>query len=175
MIWTLRAASIEISNQGSIMKTRFTIPLLAVLASGVAGVPVLAAGSATNPSTLVIRHQTHGCHSWSLDGGAYKPSQAVTIRRGGSLIVTNNDVMPHKLIETSGPAVTITRLSAGMAGMGLKGKFPPAMMARMRSAAKVSFTKAGIYKFTTKAGEDYMSGIKTIGDDNVLKLTVTVR
>ncbi|MDX6540998.1 MAG: hypothetical protein QOI71_2608 [Gaiellales bacterium] len=154
---------------------RFTIPMFAALALAVAGVPVLAAGSASNPSTLVIRHQTQGCHSWSLNGDAYKPSQSATIARGDSLSVTNNDVMPHKLIETSGPAVTITRLGAGMAGMGLKGNFPPAMMARMRSAAKVTFSKAGVYKFTTKAGEDYMSGVKTSGEDNVLKLTVTVR
>ena len=81
--------------------------------------------------------------------------------------------MPHKLIETSGPAVTFTRLTAGM-GMGLKGTFPPAMLARMGSSSKVTFTKAGVYKFTTKAGEDYMTGVKTIGEDNVLRLTVTV-
>ena len=48
------------------------------------------------------------------------------------------------------------------------------MMARMGSRTKVTFGKAGIYKFTTKAGEDFMSGIKTIGEDNVLGLTVTV-
>ena len=39
----------------------------------------------------------------------------------------------------------------------------------------VTFTKPGVYKFTTKAGEDFMSGVKTIGEDNVLRLTVTVR
>jgi plastocyanin len=161
------------------MKTKLTVPMLAVLAGVVAGVasaPASAANSAAKPSTLVIRHQTHGCHSWSLDGGAYKPSQSVTIHRGGSLSITNHDVMPHKLIETSGPAVTITRLSAGMAGMmGLKGTFPPAMLARMNAAAKVTFRTPGVYKFTTKPGEDFMSGIKTIGADNILKLTVSVR
>jgi hypothetical protein len=37
--------------------------------------------------------------------------------------------------------------------------------------------KAGVYKFTTKAGEDYSwaSNMKTTGEDNVLRLTVTVR
>jgi plastocyanin len=161
------------------MNTKLTLPMLAVLAGVVAGVasaPVSAAGSATAPSTLVIRHQVRGCHSWSLGGGAYKPSQTVSIHRGGSLSITNNDVMPHKLVETSGPAVTITRLKAGMPGvMGLKGTFPPAMMARMNSAAKLTFRTPGVYKFTTKPGEDYMSGMKTIGADNVLRLTVTVR
>lgn len=101
----------------------------------------------------------------------------MTIRRGGSISVTNNDVMPHKLIETRGPAVTITRLNAGMTGMGmgLRGTFPPAMMAHMGAAARITFSRAGVYRFTTKPGEDYMKGIKTIGADNALELTVTVR
>ena len=81
--------------------------------------------------------------------------------------------MPHKLVETSGPAVKIVRLSPGM-GMGMKGTFPAGMMARMGASSKVTFTKPGVYKFTTKVGEDYMSGVKTTGEDNVLKLTVTV-
>ena len=39
----------------------------------------------------------------------------------------------------------------------------------------VKFAKAGVYTFTTKAGEDHTNGAKTIGEDNVLKLNVTVR
>jgi hypothetical protein len=38
----------------------------------------------------------------------------------------------------------------------------------------VTFTKPGRYVFGTKPGEDYMKGVKTIGEDNVLKLVVTV-
>jgi hypothetical protein len=48
------------------------------------------------------------------------------------------------------------------------------MLARMGAADRITFTKAGVYHFTTKAGEDYMKGIKTIGEDNVLRLTVRV-
>jgi hypothetical protein len=156
------------------MKITPRIPMLAMLAVAAAGVMGASASAAGNPSTLVIRHQTHGCHSWSANGDAYKPNQAIALRRGASLNVTNNDVMPHKLIETSGPAVAIVRLKAGM-GMGMKGTMPPAMLGRMGSSSKVTFAKPGVYKFTTKAGEDYMSGIKTVGEDNVLRLTVTVR
>jgi hypothetical protein len=47
-------------------------------------------------------------------------------------------------------------------------------MARMGARTKVTFTKAGTYRFTTKVGEDYMKGVKTVGEDNVLKLTVVV-
>ena len=153
------------------MKTKSTIPMLAVLVS--AGAIMATGASASGGSTLVIRHQVQGCHSWSANGDAYKATQAIKLQRGASLSVTNNDVMPHKLVETSGPAVKIVRLSPGM-GMGMKGTFPAGMMARMGASSKVTFTKPGVYKFTTKVGEDYMSGVKTTGEDNVLKLTVTV-
>jgi hypothetical protein len=153
------------------MRTKSTLPMLAVLVS--AGAIMATGASASGGSTLVIRHQVKGCHSWSANGDAYKAAQAIKLQRGASLSVTNNDVMPHKLVETSGPAVKISRLAVGM-GMGMKGTFPPAMMARMGSASKVTFTKPGVYKFTTKVGEDYMSGVKTTGEDNVLRLTVTV-
>ncbi len=48
-------------------------------------------------------------------------------------------------------------------------------MSRMGASVKVVFSKAGTYRFTTKAGEDYKGiNVKTIGEDNVLHLTVTV-
>ena len=153
------------------MKITSTIPMLAVLVS--AGAIMATGAAASGGSTLVIRHELKGCHAWSANGDAYKATQAIKLHRGASLSVTNNDVMPHKLVETSGPAVKITRLAVGM-GMGMKGTSPPAMMARMGSSSKVTFTKPGVYKFTTKAGEDYMAGVKTVGEDNVLRLTVTV-
>jgi hypothetical protein len=161
------------------MNARYAIPLLALAALTAGGAASVTASATTSPASqakLVIRHQLQGCHSWSLNGVSYRSSQAATIRRGGSITVTNNDVMPHKLVETSGPAVAITRVTTGMGrGMGLKGTFPPAMLARMGSASRLTFAKPGVYKFTTKAGEDYMSGVKTVGEDNVLTLTVTVR
>jgi hypothetical protein len=47
----------------------------------------------------------------------------------------------------------------------------------MGATLKVTFTHAGLYHFTTKAGEDYpaMASMKTVGEDNVLRLTVRVR
>jgi hypothetical protein len=81
-------------------------------------------------------------------------------------------VMPHKLVKTSGPAVVYTRVRTGM-GMGPKAT-TPAMLTHMGAASKITFTHRGVYKITTHAGEDYMSGIKTIGEDNVLRLTVHV-
>ncbi len=155
------------------MKIKRTIPLLTLLVLAGVLAALAPAASSSSQASLVIRHQTRGCHSWSLNGGAYRTSQTIIIRRGGSVSVTNNDVMPHKLIKTSGPAVTYTRLKVGSM-MGLKGTFPPAMLAHMSASSKITFAKAGVYRFTTKAGEDYMTGIKTVGEDNVLHLTVRV-
>lgn len=49
-------------------------------------------------------------------------------------------------------------------------------MNHMSAQARVVFAKVGTYKFTTRAGEDYpaMKGMQTIGEDNVLRLTVVV-
>ena len=44
----------------------------------------------------------------------------------------------------------------------------------MGASLKITLIKPGVYHFTTKAGEDYMAGMKTIGEDNVLRLTVVV-
>jgi hypothetical protein len=155
------------------MKIAPRIPMLAVVTVAAAGAMATSGLAAGSPATLVIRHQLHGCHSWSANGDAYKPTQAITLHRGASLSITNNDVMPHKLVETSGPAVTIVRLKTGT-GMGMQGMMPPSMMGRMGSSSKITFKQPGVYKFTTKVGEDYMSGVKTIGEDNVLRLTVKV-
>jgi hypothetical protein len=154
------------------MNIKRTIPLLALFAlTGILAAIAPAAPSAHNQ--LAIRHQLRGCHAWSLNGGAYKVGQTVSIYHGGALTVVNHDVMPHKLVQTSGPAVTYTRVSRG--GMiGLKGTYPAAMLARMGSTTAITFSSAGVYRFTTKPGEDYMSGIKTMGEDNVLHLTVRV-
>jgi plastocyanin len=141
------------------MKLKRMIPLLTLLL--LAGVLTALAPAATshNQASLVIRHQTRGCHSWSLDSGAYKASQTVYLQRGATIEVTNDDVMPHKLVLTSGPALTYTR---------------PALLGRMGASTRITFAKVGVYHLTTKPGEDYMTGVKTVGADNVLRLTVHI-
>ena len=129
---------------------------LAAFALSLAG--AASAVSAPGHASVLIRHQTHGCHSWSVDGGAFKASQSITLHRGGWLAVTNNDVMPHTFVLTSGPSLRIAHAKLG----------------HMGAALKITLTKPGVYRFSTKAGEDYMAGIKTTGNDNVLKLTVVV-
>ena len=135
--------------------------LVAALAACAAALLVSSASAHGTAATVTIRHQIKGCHSWSFDGGAYKATQVTTLNRGSTLTVKNNDVMPHKLVRTSGPAAKLAT---------------PAMN-RMGAVARVQFSKAGVYRFKTKPGEDYswVSHMETKGEDNVLRLTVTVR
>jgi plastocyanin len=135
--------------------------LVAALAAGASAALLVSSASAHGTAaTLTIRHQMRGCHTWSFNGGAYKATQSITLSRGATLAVKNNDVMPHKLVRTSGPAVQVRTAS----------------MSRMGAVARVRFTKAGVYRFKTKPGEDYSwaSKMETKGEDNVLRLTVTV-
>jgi plastocyanin len=150
-----------------------TYPALAIAAAALVAGTATAAAASTHAS-VVIRHQIRGCHAWSVNGGAFRPTQALALRRGGSITITNNDVMPHNLVQTSGPAARVANLKTPTMGMGLPGHFGRGMMAHQGAAVKVTFAHAGVYRFTTKAGEDYMEGMKTVGEDYVLRLTVTV-
>ena len=156
------------------MSKRFFVATAAGTAAA-AAFAVSASGAAN--ASLLIRHQLRGCHTWSLDGGVYKASQTVTVARGTVLTVVDNDVMPHRLVQLSGPAVKFVNLKTGMmgAGMGTARKAAPGAMTHMGASTRVVFTQAGVYRFMTKAGEDYMSGMKTIGEDNVLRLKVIVK
>jgi plastocyanin len=141
-----------------------------IIVTGLATIAILGAGfsSSTSAATaqaprsikVVIQHQMRGCHAWSVNGGAVAASRSARLATGGSATFTDNDIMPHKLILTRGPAVKFVGNAA---------------MNHMGASVKVVFTKAGTYRFTTKAGEDYKGmAMKTIGEDNVLHLTVTV-
>ena len=128
-----------------------------------AAVLVLAApASPQSGATLTIRHQIRGCHTWSVNGGVYRASQSIVLTRNSVLTLVNNDVMPHRLVKVSGPALALTAT---------------ANMNHMNASTNVRFTRAGVYMLMTKPGEDYMNMrmMKTIGEDNVLKLKVTVR
>jgi plastocyanin len=130
------------------------LALVTLVALAVAGSALASPRSAT----LTIRHQTQGCHSWSLDGKSWNPTQKLSLPAGGKITVVDNDVMPHSLIQVSGPKASLTG----------------AAMKHMGAAARISFPAKGTYVFKTRAGDDYMKGVTTTGEDNVLRLVVTV-
>ena len=135
--------------------------IIGIAAPAVAATAIFAsAASAQMPKTVTIRHQMHGCHAWSYANGPYKASSSIRVARGTDLVFVDNDMMPHKLVQVAGPNAQLTKPK----------------MNHMSARAFVSLTKKGVYRFTTKAGEDYpsMKGMKTIGEDNVLRLTIKV-
>jgi plastocyanin len=142
---------------------RLTITISALAVAGLVAASAVAAtqqgATAAKTATVVIRHQLHGCHAWSLNGGAYGVSHSLALKTGGVVTFTNNDVMPQRLVERSGQTVVYVGNRA---------------LSKPGAVVRVTFTKPGRYVFGTKPGEDYMQGIKTIGEDNVLKLVVTV-
>jgi hypothetical protein len=89
--------------------------------------------------------------------------------------VTNNDVMYHQIVETSGPALLFKLLKTGTPMKGtVHLPFAPGMMGRPGATVKLTFPKAGVYRLTTKFGEDYMPMGDTVGEDNVLRAIVVV-
>jgi plastocyanin len=131
-----------------------------ILLIAAAGMLIVAAtASAGGATKITIRHQLHHCHSWSVNNGSWKAVQDVRVTAGSAIVFQNNDVMPHRLVETSGPALKLPK-AANMSHMG--------------AYFALVFPKAGTYHFKTVAGDDYMKGVKTLGEDNVLTLTVRV-
>jgi plastocyanin len=118
-----------------------------------------AAQTLPTSATAMIQHTTRGCHTLAVAGAAKSsPNATLHLATGGVLHLQNNDVMPHQLIRVSGPQPS----------------FVNAAMGKMGARSTVTFSAAGTYVLSTKAGEDYMKGIKTIGPDNTLHIKVVV-
>jgi plastocyanin len=135
------------------------IGLVAALAVAVV-VPV---GASAAPSrTITITHVMRGCHAWDLGHGPMRATMTVTLKRGAAVKFVNNDVMPHRLVRTSGPKIRI------------KG----ANMNRMAASATATFPRPGVYRLKTVFGAFFpwaASMSSKIGKMNVLHLTVRVQ
>jgi hypothetical protein len=67
-------------------------------------------------ATLVIQHTSAGCHNWSLNGSALATHQIARLQHGNGITVTDDDVMPHELIQTAGPAAQMAGMEMGTMG-----------------------------------------------------------
>lgn len=154
---------------------RRLVPLASLaMLSAVLALPAPAAAPARSAS-VVIRHELRGCHTWSLNGGSYRAELAVSLARGGSLRITNNDPMVHKLIPQGGPRALMRTLPHDhMKSVGLHRITGRGVMNHMGAALKLTFPTAGVYRFTTEDLGDYFE-LKGEGEHNHLMLRVTVR
>jgi plastocyanin len=115
--------------------------------------------AAPQTASIAITHVLRGCHDLSVNGAAAtSPNATIHLVAGGTLRMQNNDVMPHQLVLLHGGQAEIS---------GVR-------MNHMGATSSVTFPTSGTYTFTTKPGEDYTSGITTVGPDNTLKLNVIV-
>jgi hypothetical protein len=131
---------------------RLLLTLLAVAVGAFVVANGLAAGTGTKRVTIV--HVKKGCHVWSV-GAKRTASLRLTLHRGGTLAVVNQDLDMHKLVQVAGP-----KLKTG-----------PFLM--MNQKVLLRFGKAGLYRFHTRVAD--MRGMpeaKTTGPDNKLVLTI---
>jgi plastocyanin len=136
------------------MKRIFLLGLFLLVASS-------ASAAAPKHVTVTIHHQTRGCHAWAVGtAGPYKAALRTTVSRGATLQFVNDDVMPQKIVLKSGPKVAFS------------GK---TNLSKPSASVKAVLARPGVYTFGTVVGEDYIKGVKTVGEDNVLKLVVTVK
>jgi len=138
-----------------------TIRLAPFALAALAALALASAAPASGTTTITISHQMRGCHVWSVSSGPQRSNLAVVMAPGSTLRFVNNDVMPHKLIQTAGPKLRVVHPG----------------MNKIASTSTIKLTHKGLYRFTTKPGEDYKwaASMKTVGEDNVLHLTVRVK
>ena len=153
--------------------------VLALSAIVVAAFAVSVSAASPKSAALRINHFVRGCHNWSLDGGPFRVNQIVRLAPGGTLTVTNNDLMVQDLVKTSGPTVVMKFVHQSHMGkmhmtMPMNGKASPYAMAHMGAQLAVTFSQAGTYHFKLIDRGDYVDGIKTVGPDNKPTLTVFV-
>ena len=115
------------------------------------------AAPAPQQASLVIHHANVGCHDWALNGGVDQVAQQISLTRGSTLTITDQDIMSHAVMQTGGPKIVIAN-----------------PLTNQKKVATIQFTQPGTYQFGTKAGEDYAPAPATKGADHNLKITVVV-
>lgn len=147
---------------------------VSVVAIGLVAASLSSAGTVGKPGAIVIRHQQKGCHAWSLDGGASKASLDLRLARGGRLRIENVDPMVHRLYQKLGPAVAMRAIAHDhMSMVGIHKITGRGVMNHMGAALELTFSRSGVYRFTTKDLGDYFE-LKTTGKVNDLELVVRV-
>lgn len=134
--------------------------ILVVVGTAFAGAMGARAGVDTR---ITIRHEQHGCHTWSVAGGAWRATQSVTIHAGATIEFMNDDLMTHRLTQLAGPRLTM----------------PPTMLQSTfkhpgGGTVELRFARRGVYRLRTVDGDESGKPTGTVGADNVLRLTVRV-
>jgi len=116
-----------------------------------------AAAPSSRTTKLTIQHVLKGCHVWSYDG-RQSASMRLSLKPGARLQLLDQDIDPHGLVQLAGPKLGIrTHMMMGEKQL-------------------ITFTQPGLYRLRNKVIEmGPKMDVKTIGPDNTLRLTVSVR
>lgn len=115
------------------------------------------ASSSVGVTKLTIQHVQKGCHVLS-DGSRQVASMRLSLKPGARVQLLDQDIDPHGLVQLAGPKLQI------------KGHM---MMGERQT---ITFKQAGVYRLKTRVIEmGKMVNVKTIGPDNTLRLTVSVK
>jgi plastocyanin len=147
--------------KGGVMQTQKTLRRATLGIAAFAALAITSSAPAHSVTTITISHQMRGCHVWQVGNGKPLPTLSLTVHPGPVVKFVNNDVMPHRLVQTAGHKMRLMH----------------ANMNHMSASTSVTFFKKGLYRLTTRAGEDYpgMKMGETKGDDYVLHMTVHVK
>ncbi|HVC87824.1 MAG TPA: hypothetical protein VNC40_10420 [Gaiellaceae bacterium] len=107
---------------------------------------------------LAIVHTVHGCHIWQTTRNL-GAATTLTLKRGGRITLRVSCPMDFKLAQLRGPKLVLGN--------------PVLHTGTQRS---VTFPRNGVYVISaTNLQTSAEVGLQTLGPDNVLRLTVTVR
>src|SRR5512146_2916503 len=143
---------------GIAMRRVILVGILVLAVAGLIAAALASAGQTFVPAAvghqLEIRFEPVGCHSWSLDQGSFKAEQTVQLRTGQSIVVTNHDVCPHTLVETSGAPISIENLGPATPAkhvtvVGYTELAPSTASAR----TEATFNQPGNYVLVTHEGD----------------------
>jgi len=136
---------------------RRSLPLLfAAVAIAIAWAP---SGSATATVRLTIAHVFSHCHVWRTATQLLAPSTKITVRAGTKVVIRSDCPMDFDFKQTKGPPLALgsARTYAG-------------------TLRVIVFRKPGTYRLTaTNVETPEERGLVTLGEPNVLTLTVVVQ
>jgi hypothetical protein len=120
---------------------------------------VVAVAAPSKTVQLTIVHTVRGCHVWQLAAHDLGASTKVSVVRGGKVSVRISCPMDFTLRQLAGPRIALGD--------------PTLHTGTLRTFA---FPRKGVYVLqATNVQSSQEMGMQTLGPDNVLTLTVTVR
>lgn len=134
------------------------LALVAALAAALAPAALAAPAPAPARVQVEITHAVRGCHQWGRGQAKFGAAYKTAVRAGGRVDVRESEQMTFDVTQLAGPAIALgDQLVPG-------------------ETQSFVFAKPGTYRLklvNTERSTDV--GLQSLGEDNVLTLTVVVK